>query len=225
MNDHSEGLTLTEPSPVRRGPYPKGIERRRQIVEAAVKVFAKYGYAGGSLRRIAAEVGVTNASLIRHFGSKEALLTAVLERWSQESVASVKNASGMEYFRSLIGMMEYHSTHRNFNELFLTLAIEASNVDHPAREFFVRRYDSLVAEFVSNLTWACKNGEIVIPEFMLETEARGLIAVMDGIELQWLLNPNFDLVALFKYQLEAAIGRWRGVPNADAEPMDAGSAR
>ena len=116
-------------------------------------------------------------------------------------------------------MMEYHATHRNFNELFLTLAIEASNVEHPAREFFVKRYDSLVAEFLSNLIWAHRSGEIVISETLLENEARGLIAVMDGIELQWLLNPNFDLVVLFKYHLETAMARWMGVPTTESESM------
>ena len=202
-----------------RGPYRKGIERRKQVVEAAAGVFAKYGYAGGSLRQIAGEVGVTNAALIRLFGSKEALLTAVLEHWSQESVSTMTPATGIDYFRSLVELMEYHKVHRSFNELFLTLALEASNPEHPAHDFFVERYESSLAQFTENLALARRDGDVTLPEALLESEARGLIAIMDGIELQWLLNPNFDLVEQFTYQLDAAMARWTGEPKQIPEDL------
>ncbi|WP_055557146.1 TetR/AcrR family transcriptional regulator [Streptomyces sp. NBRC 110028] len=190
-----------------RGPYRKGIERRRQIVEAAAKIFAQYGYAAGSLRHIAAEVGVTNAALIKHFGDKEGLLTAVLDYWDREAV--VLSGTGLEYFRSICTLMEYHTTHRGFIELFLTLATEASNPEHPAREFFVARYNKVVAEFATHLREAQEAGQVALPEERVEQEARALVALLDGIEIQWLLNPELDLVGFVRALLETTIERWQ----------------
>ena len=62
----------------RRGPYQNGEARRLQIINATTSVFATDGYVGGSLRRIAAQVGVTEPALLRHFGSKRALLLTTL---------------------------------------------------------------------------------------------------------------------------------------------------
>lgn len=132
----------------------------------------------------------------------------------------MRDASGMDYFAALISLMEYHVTHRNFNELFLTLAVEASNPDHPAHTFFVERYSSKISECVANLDQARTDGEFNIPDSMMEDEARGLIAIMDGIELQWLLNPNFDLVESFRYQLNAALMRWRSGTSQRLEPEE-----
>lgn len=41
--------------------------------------FGEHGFAGASLRTIAKQAGVNHATLIQHFGSKEGLLTTVLE--------------------------------------------------------------------------------------------------------------------------------------------------
>jgi AcrR family transcriptional regulator len=56
-------------------------ERTRQtIVDAAEPLFAPHGYAGASMRQIAAAVGVDLSLVMYHFESKEALYRAVLER-------------------------------------------------------------------------------------------------------------------------------------------------
>jgi AcrR family transcriptional regulator len=55
-------------------------ERRNMIVEAAGRLFGERGYERGRLDEIAAAAGVTKPILYRHFGSKEALYLALLER-------------------------------------------------------------------------------------------------------------------------------------------------
>jgi AcrR family transcriptional regulator len=47
---------------------------REQVLAAAVRVYAEVGYRGATTRRIAAEAGVNEITLFRHFGSKDALL-------------------------------------------------------------------------------------------------------------------------------------------------------
>jgi AcrR family transcriptional regulator len=51
-------------------------ERREQILDAALSVFAQKGFSGSSMRDIAREVGVTEGLLYHYFESKEQLLNA-----------------------------------------------------------------------------------------------------------------------------------------------------
>ncbi len=54
--------------------------RRESILLAAATAFAQRGFAATSMDDVAAEAGITRLILYRHFDSKEALYTAVLQR-------------------------------------------------------------------------------------------------------------------------------------------------
>ena len=54
-----------------------------KIMDAAEKLFAKKGFHGASLRNITTAAGVDLALVNYHFGSKERLLAAVLDRRGQ----------------------------------------------------------------------------------------------------------------------------------------------
>ena len=121
--------------PPRRGPYRTGVRRREQIIGAATAVFAEYGYAGGSVRTIADRIGVSPASLLQHFGSKEGLLMAVLEDWDRHTVdAQLTDVTGLDYFRRLPEVMAANVGNRGLLELFTTMAAEASSPSHPAHD-------------------------------------------------------------------------------------------
>lgn len=202
-------MTKTEGA---RGPYRTGIERRRQILEKAIEVFGAYGYTGGSLRRIAQEVGVTPAALARHFGSKEGLLVEVLRFWEEGNrrFEPDLDARGLTAIEGNTRLMAAHLQHRGFLELFLTLSTEASDRSHPAHEFVTARYASVLARFRRQLAEAVSDGEVApMSQGQIKIEARSLIAVMDGLELQWLLEPDMDLVGTFRAYLDAATARWR----------------
>ncbi|MFI7585460.1 TetR family transcriptional regulator [Spongisporangium articulatum] len=55
------------------GPSGQGATTRAAIAEAASHLFAEHGYAGTSVRAIAAAVGIDPALVVRYFGSKERL--------------------------------------------------------------------------------------------------------------------------------------------------------
>jgi AcrR family transcriptional regulator len=198
------------PTRVERGPYRKGIQRRQEIVRAAAQVFAERGYHGGSLRTIGERVGASSASLVQYFGTKEGLLAAVLEEWARESrPAAIDGLRGLAWVRSMREAMVYNEAHRGLIELFLTLGIEATNVEHPARAFVQHRYATVVAEHVRHLREAVADGEVrAMTDGELGQEARLFVAAMDGIELQWLLDPDVDLLELFDRLLEQTLARW-----------------
>jgi len=74
--------------------------------------------------------------------------------------------------------------------LFLTLSAEATNPEHPSHLFFQERYRSSRSRFTACLEQAKAEGEI-------DARASGpvMIAVLDGLQLQWLLTPEFDILA------------------------------
>ena len=53
---------------------------RERLLDCAERLFAEHGVGGVSLRGINAEAGLSPAALHYHFGSKEALVQALLER-------------------------------------------------------------------------------------------------------------------------------------------------
>jgi len=198
-----------------RGPYKKGIQRRQEILNAAQQVFGQFGYVGGSLQQIADQVGVSRAALVRYFPDKESLLTALLQHWEAENRERARSNPGLENIRGLMNVVKFNADHRGSIELFLTLATEASNPAHPAHNFMAERYKESKAYFLGELMQASSSGE-VLP--MTRTQARreieGLFALLDGLQIQWLLDPQMDLVAMVQYHLEVAIARWQGINGA-----------
>ena len=61
-------------------------ETKEQILNVAEKLFAENGFTGTSLRRVISEAGVNLSAVNYHFGSKEELFRAVVQRVSQPVV-------------------------------------------------------------------------------------------------------------------------------------------
>src|SRR5271166_4257081 len=80
-------------SPARKNPAPAPQQVRRRgsldqvLIDAAMDLFASYGYRGTSLSRIARAAGVTKGALYWHFSDKEEFFLAVVEKvlseWGQ----------------------------------------------------------------------------------------------------------------------------------------------
>ncbi|MDQ4116437.1 MAG: TetR/AcrR family transcriptional regulator [Actinomycetota bacterium] len=68
-------------------------EREQQILDAAVDVFSRLGYAGASMDTVAERVGVTKPVLYAHFGSKEGLLLACIGRARAELLDATATAA------------------------------------------------------------------------------------------------------------------------------------
>ena len=196
-----------------RGPYRTGVRRRQQIIDAATAVFAEYGYAGGSVRTIADRI-VSPASLLQHFGSKEGLLMAVLEDWDRHTVeARLTDVTGLDYFRRLPEVMDAHLANRGLLKLFSTIAAEASSPSHPARGLIQQRYAANLATLATHLREAIETGEIAeLTPTEIDQEVRLVTAVLDGIGLQWLLDPSTDVIASVETYINRTVAAWRSSP-------------
>ena len=69
--------------------------RREQIIESARTVFSRSGLAGTRTRDLAAEAGINEAMLYRHFPSKEELFEAAVAQPLEDAVAACVEFAGV----------------------------------------------------------------------------------------------------------------------------------
>jgi AcrR family transcriptional regulator len=67
-------------------------ERRTEIIDAALLILGEHGVDGMTMARIAEAVGITPGALYRHFGSRDAILAAVLEVATERAMSWVETA-------------------------------------------------------------------------------------------------------------------------------------
>lgn len=67
-----------------RAPRMSAAARRQQIIETALRVFARTDYAQAGTAGIAAEAGISEPTIYRHFESKQALYLAVIDHTRSE---------------------------------------------------------------------------------------------------------------------------------------------
>src|SRR3981081_3072304 len=61
-----------------------GVDRRTQILEAAMVCFAKRGFHQASMHDISAEAGISVGLIYRYFENKEAVISAMADRHKKE---------------------------------------------------------------------------------------------------------------------------------------------
>lgn len=70
--------------------------RRQDVLEAAIRVFHKKGYASASIQDVAEEVGVLKGSLYHYIDSKEDLLARIFEDSAGHFMEMLDEASGLD---------------------------------------------------------------------------------------------------------------------------------
>jgi AcrR family transcriptional regulator len=172
-----------------RGTYAKTAGRRREILEAGIEVFSAGGFRSGSIREIAERVGMSQAGLLHHFANKNELLAAVLELRDDKSREYTDGSEddGLETIRGLISLVEYNASVPGLVELHTTLSAEATAPDHPAHDYFVQRY-AWVSSFITTAFERVRDAGQLASGVDPAGAARGMIALMDGLQVQWLLD-------------------------------------
>ena len=79
-------------------------EKRALIVQAATELFLELGYDRASLARVAADAGVSKATLFKQFRTKAALFDAiVIDSWARNEIADVPPAGDLAAGLTLLG--------------------------------------------------------------------------------------------------------------------------
>lgn len=171
-----------------RGPYAKGLAKREEILDAALEEFARRGYDRTSMREIARLAGLSQAGLLHYFSSKEELFLSVLRR-RDDRATEPDEYSHVHSVSRLLRAVDRNADEPGLVRLFVSMSAESVDGDGVAHEFFVERYRWLMEEIAGDIRAQQVAGD-VSPAIDPEDAASILVAVADGLQLQWLLNPD-----------------------------------
>jgi AcrR family transcriptional regulator len=187
---------------------PETLARRRDILDAATEIFGAKGFTGGTLQEIADQVGMTHAGILHHFGSKDALLLQVLQHRDETDVADLEEQhipDGMDLFRHLVRTAFANAERPGIVQAYAVLSAESVTDGHPGREFFQKRYQTLRGEVAAAFALVCAERGIREPETVAYAST-AILAVMDGLQVQWLLDPTaLDLGRASEFAIEAIV--------------------
>ncbi len=174
-----------------RGPYARGRASRELILETALDVISRKGYSATSLKDIAAEVGMTQAGLLHHFGTKENLLAEVLQARDAQNRAALSR-QGDDDLPLIVRLAHHNVQTPGLIMLYVSLAAAAGDPAHPVHDFFRDRYQTLVQRIAADIRRRQEEGAFradADPELV----ARTLFALSDGLQAQWTVDPTIDL--------------------------------
>jgi AcrR family transcriptional regulator len=181
-----------------RGSYAKGVAKRDEILRAALDVFAREGYRGTSLREVAKAAGLSLPGLMHYFDSKEDLLTAVLAKRDavdSEAMAGHEQDDAIDMF---LAVMRHNSDVPGLVQLYSTLAAAASDPAHPAHDYFLERFQTFRLIFADYVATEIAAGNLPARLDPMKT-ASTLLAIADGLQLQWMVDPSIDMAEHIDY--------------------------
>lgn len=202
-----------------RGIYPKGVARRDEILDRALELVGSKGYSNVSLRDIAERVGVRPAALLHYFDSKEELFTEILRRRDERDEISPSAASVPASREAYLQILRHNAEVPGIIALYSRLAVDAADPDHPAHSYFVARH-----EMLRQTANAFADGHDGVPLGMplpIDVTTRIVVAVTDGLQLQWLIDPDVDMAATIDALLDVLVPSLRA-PSPPEPPPHAG---
>ncbi|MFD4639831.1 TetR/AcrR family transcriptional regulator [Lentzea sp. NPDC058436] len=189
-----------------------GEESRAKAVAVATELFALTGFKGTSVAAVAAKTGLSQSGLLHHFPSKAALLTAVLEERDRQDgdflAGSAGPPLGWAAFDALGALVARNSTRPHLVGLFVRLAAEATEPAHPAHSWVREHYSGLRRWLTDAVRSGQEQGEIA-EDAPVGSIVRTTIAVIDGLQQQWLLHPDeMSMTAEFEGFAATLRARW-----------------
>lgn len=174
---------------------PKGRRTRRAILEAALELFAESGTNAVSLRAIAGAAGISLAGLLRYFPDRDELVVASLRLRDVETVYGTLGHDSLSpedlehpgrVFEAFVDAVRHNEERPGALAVFSKVAAEATSPDHVAHPHFRERYARIRAAldeaFAAHFALTGSTSDPAIA-------ATSLMALSDGLQIQWLLDP------------------------------------
>ena len=173
-----------------RGPYGKSAGRRQQIIDSAIEIFAREGVDAGSYRSVAAVAGVSHAALRYYFPTREDLLIAVYQAYEHREAEGEWPGDGLSPVAAMREGAVRNRAVPGLVKLYAALVADAVQEGHAAsRAFITRRFSAVRRQIARRVSLAQAQGS-----YPGDLDARDIssliIAASDGLQLQWLLDPD-----------------------------------
>jgi AcrR family transcriptional regulator len=174
-----------------RGQYNKSKVSRERILDAASELFAARGYAGAGVDRLAQRSGIAKTAIYYHFGNKEGLLAAVLDRAATQWIEAIQAASRQagdplgRLDRALAGMRAMLDEKPWIYNLFQILTLEVADEKPEIRatlQRIVRRARQAITDGMREALG------LEVPD--ADGIAGLMLAALDGISLGMQIDPD-----------------------------------
>ena len=207
------GKKTTEPRFERKLPE----DRRRALIQATIECLKKYGHDGLSIRRISAQAQVSIGLINHHFPTKDTLVAEAYRYFNNELVGGLREAvasaagSAREqlhtFFKASFSPPNLDSDVLAVWVVFWGMYRHSKEIQRVQSETY-HGYVDLLRAMLADLER--ETGEL---RFNLRLAAIGLTALIDGLWLEWCLDPdNFEphqAVELCEAWVESLEGRQR----------------
>ena len=132
---------------------------RARILREAATAFAERGFDGATFRDIGAAAGINFQSIRYHFGTKEALWEAVVERLSEEAERAIVELehtltalSGREQLEAQVrAIVTYQAAHPELQRILLREAMNGGERYRKAFDRYVKRFEKSASKFLGRL--------------------------------------------------------------------------
>lgn len=172
-------------------------ERRQHILDAAMACFARKGFRATTMEEIGNEAGLSPGVAYRYFSSKdeiiEASITSGLERWGRymQEMKAGDFLEGLDAFtRAWVDRLEQPGIDTYYK---VRMKVDAElTQDGDSSEQFRRMFDEGMDHFEQVMRSAQDRGQLdssVDPRTM----GRILVALINGLALQWVVEPDMDV--------------------------------
>ncbi len=213
-------VTMAEAAPRYRRVRSRlpAVQRRQQIMAATCRLIAERGFWGLSMQDVADQCGLTVPGLLHYVDSKAGLLVAVLEHRDVEDAQSLRVQLGVgedevpdewsaggpkdvDLRQLCAATMRRNAQQPEIVRLFAVLEAESLSPSHPAHDYFAARQARVVSSFAALAAELTDRPEVL---------ARQIVAMMDGLQVQWLREPEtMDLVEAWDAAAEMLFGPLR----------------
>jgi AcrR family transcriptional regulator len=177
-----------------RGRYQKSDVSRERILAAATEVFSTRGYAGAGVDRLAERSGIAKTAIYYHFGNKEGLLAAVLERAATQWIDGIQSAARQggnplqRLDRALAGMRAMLEERPWIYKLFQILALEVAEEKPEIRATLKAILDKARGAITEGMRDALG---VEVPG--AEQIAGLMLSILDGISLGMQIDDDLSL--------------------------------
>jgi AcrR family transcriptional regulator len=168
--------------------------RRIQILDAAVRCFARRGYYETTIEDLVTETGLSRGALYLYYSSKEALYLAISERWGcgLEEAIRARLTPDLSPASILQVLIEVNGEHVQAEADACRILMEGWNLAYHIPVLAERKAQQQ-AHSVAALSQLLRAG-IEAGEFrtdmQVETQARILMATLHGLMVQWHRQPG-----------------------------------
>lgn len=199
-------------SPADAAQPPSGADIWNAIVQAAIRAFRTRAFHDVTPEIVAAEAGLTLATVGQRFPTFDDLVVATVQVWNAErmgeAVAVAERQGAVAFLRVLV---QVNLEDPSLERLLTAVVNIAATPDHPMAFALQRQWIQLHALVERALTRDVGLGRE--PAALdLSRGAEQLIAIYEGLQLQAMMRPGMDLLDAFDHAVATLRGGWATAP-------------